>query len=118
MLLIVERPARPPRVASYVLFFECYVSVGTNLALKKPTWQVSSFGVSFQSPNGVDGDFTSFQNTGGSTTGLPEWWGVDLETTFIVHNVLLYNRPLAGKFKQSFLKPHALLNSLISLSYC
>ena len=86
-----------------VLYIVCFsndkcVSVGTNLALNKPTWQVSTLTNNFRSSLGVDGFFDQNAlnyrciHTMIYTMPTTLWWAVDLGSTFNVQSIILYNR--------------------------
>ena len=72
------------------LFFG-FFSAGTNLAINKQTVQVSTLS-GYPSSNGIDGSYNSFMVTMGSTTGVLDWWSVDLGFTFNVQGIQMSNR--------------------------
>jgi hypothetical protein len=84
----------------------CAISAGTNLALNKHTSQISTFSPTSGSFRAVDGfyDQNVFSgrciHTALYATNVPVWWAVDLNMTYFVQGVLLFNRAeCCGKLK-------------------
>ena len=64
-----------------------------NVALKKPTAQISTLNRKYpasKAVNGITDGFLDFTHTRPSDD--PKWWKVDLEGNYIIGRIELYNR--------------------------